>query len=37
MWAREVDEPDYRELLDGLERGVTGTTVLERPRRTAGR
>src|SRR4051812_2010358 len=32
MWAYEVGEPPYRRLLDGIERGVRGTTVVERLR-----
>jgi ribosomal-protein-alanine N-acetyltransferase len=32
MWAYEVSEPAYARLLDGLERHVVGTTVLERPK-----
>jgi len=33
MWAYEVDQPRYRALLDGLERGLGGTTVYEAPKR----
>jgi ribosomal-protein-alanine N-acetyltransferase len=33
MWAYEVDQVPYRELLDGLEGGLTGTTVYEAPKR----
>jgi len=33
MWAYEVDQDPYRELLDGLEGGLTGTTVYEAPKR----
>jgi ribosomal-protein-alanine N-acetyltransferase len=33
MWAYEVDQPAYRELLAGLERGIKGTTVYEAPKR----
>jgi ribosomal-protein-alanine N-acetyltransferase len=32
MWAHEVDQPGYSRLLDGLERGVRGSTQFERPR-----
>jgi ribosomal-protein-alanine N-acetyltransferase len=32
MWAHDADQPDYAALLDRLERGVSGTTVFERPR-----
>ena len=32
MWAYEVSEPPYARLLDGLERRVTGTTSIERPK-----
>lgn len=30
MWAYEVSEPPYRRLLQGIERGIPGTTVIER-------
>jgi len=33
MWAHEVDRAPYRELLDGIERGINGETVFEPPRR----
>ncbi|MGH8977527.1 MAG: ribosomal protein S18-alanine N-acetyltransferase [Acidimicrobiia bacterium] len=32
MWAYEVASPAYRELLDGVERRVPGSTVYERPK-----
>ncbi len=32
MWAYEVGEPPYARLLQGLERGVLGDTVFERPK-----
>jgi [ribosomal protein S18]-alanine N-acetyltransferase len=32
MWAHEVDQPEYSELLERLDRGVPGTTVRDRPR-----
>lgn len=32
MWAYEVDQPDYRELLDALERQLPSPTLVERPR-----
>jgi ribosomal-protein-alanine N-acetyltransferase len=32
MWAHKVNRPEYRGLLDGLERGVPGSTFVERPR-----
>jgi ribosomal-protein-alanine N-acetyltransferase len=32
MWAYEVNEPPYRRLLAGIERGIRGTTVIERLR-----
>ena len=32
MWAYEVGEPPYRRLLEGIERGIGGTTVIERLR-----
>jgi ribosomal-protein-alanine N-acetyltransferase len=33
MWAYEVDQRAYGELLNGLERGIRGTTVFEAPKR----
>ncbi|MFI5053206.1 MAG: ribosomal protein S18-alanine N-acetyltransferase, partial [Acidimicrobiia bacterium] len=33
MWAHEVDQPAYRELLDSIERTIPGDTVVEDPRR----
>ena len=30
MWAHEVDRPAYSELLDSIERGLPGETVVER-------
>jgi ribosomal-protein-alanine N-acetyltransferase len=33
MWAHEVDAPAYRELLDGIERGIPGETIVEETRR----
>ena len=33
MWAHEVDRTAYRELLDGIERGIRGETIFESPRR----
>jgi [ribosomal protein S18]-alanine N-acetyltransferase len=30
MWAHEVDQPAYTELLDAIERGLPGETVMER-------
>ena len=33
MWAYEVDQPPYGALLDGLERGIKGSTVYEAPKR----
>jgi len=32
MWAYDVNTPDYARLLDAIERGVRGTTVVERPK-----
>jgi [ribosomal protein S18]-alanine N-acetyltransferase len=32
MWAYEVSEAPYRRLLEGIERGIGGTTVVERLR-----
>ena len=32
MWAYEVDNPSYSELLDALERQIPGTTVFESPK-----
>jgi len=32
MWSYEVNEPPYRRLLEGIERGIRGTTVVERLR-----
>ena len=32
MWAYDVSEPAYRRLLDGIERGLRGTTTVERLR-----
>ncbi len=32
MWAYNVTEPEYEELLDALERRIPGTTVFERPK-----
>jgi ribosomal-protein-alanine N-acetyltransferase len=32
MWAYEVSEPAYARLLQGLERGIRGTTSYERPK-----
>jgi ribosomal-protein-alanine N-acetyltransferase len=32
MWAYEVGEPPYRRLLESVERGISGTTVVERLR-----
>jgi len=32
MWAHEIGAPEYGALLDRLENGIRGTTVLERPR-----
>jgi ribosomal-protein-alanine N-acetyltransferase len=32
MWAYEVQDPAYSRLLDGLERGLSGTTFYERPK-----
>jgi ribosomal-protein-alanine N-acetyltransferase len=29
MWAHEVDRPEYTELLDSIERGLPGDTVVE--------
>ncbi len=29
MWAHEVDRPEYSELLDAIERGLPGETLLE--------
>ncbi len=29
MWAHEVDRPEYAELLDSIERGLPGETVVE--------
>ena len=29
MWAHEVDRPEYTELLDSIERGLPGETVVE--------
>jgi ribosomal-protein-alanine N-acetyltransferase len=33
MWAYEVQEAPYARLLDGLERGIRGTTNYEKPKR----
>jgi ribosomal-protein-alanine N-acetyltransferase len=33
MWARDVATDAYAQLLDGLERGIEGATVLEPPKR----
>jgi len=33
MWVRDLDVATYATLLDGLERGIDGDTVFERPRR----
>ncbi len=33
MWAHEVDRAAYSELLDGIERSISGETVFEPPRR----
>jgi len=33
MWAHEVDRPVYAELLDGIERGIEGETVIEEMKR----
>ncbi len=33
MWAHEIRSPAYAELLDGLERGVRGETIVEEPKR----
>jgi len=33
MWAHEVDRPAYRELLDSIERGIPGDTVVEEVKR----
>ena len=33
MWAHEVDRPEYSRLLDGIEAGVPGETVIEERRR----
>jgi ribosomal-protein-alanine N-acetyltransferase len=33
MWAHEIDTPEYAALLDGLERGIRGTTVVDPIRR----
>jgi [ribosomal protein S18]-alanine N-acetyltransferase len=33
MWAHEVDQPAYHELLDGIERTVPGETIVEATRR----
>jgi ribosomal-protein-alanine N-acetyltransferase len=33
MWAHEVDQPEYAELLDALDRQVPGSTVVEPPKR----
>jgi ribosomal-protein-alanine N-acetyltransferase len=32
MWAYDVNTPDYERLLGAIERGVRGTTVVERPK-----
>jgi ribosomal-protein-alanine N-acetyltransferase len=32
MWAYEVQDPAFSRLLDGLERGLSGTTTYERPK-----
>jgi len=32
MWAYNVGEPQYARLLAGIERGIRGTTVIERPK-----
>jgi hypothetical protein len=29
MWAHEVDRSEYSELLDAIERGLPGETLLE--------
>jgi ribosomal-protein-alanine N-acetyltransferase len=33
MWAHEIRSPAYAELLDGLERGIRGETIIEEPKR----
>ena len=33
MWARDVDQPAYREQLDSIERSIPGETIVEEPRR----
>ena len=33
MWAYEVSEAPYQRLLDGIERMIPGTTVIEQPKR----
>ena len=33
MWAHEVDRPAYAELLEGIERGIDGDTVVEELKR----
>jgi hypothetical protein len=32
MWSYAVSEAPYRQLLEGIERGIGGTTVFERLR-----
>jgi ribosomal-protein-alanine N-acetyltransferase len=32
MWAYEADQVPYRRLLEGIERGIVGTTTFERPK-----
>jgi ribosomal-protein-alanine N-acetyltransferase len=32
MWSYEIGEAPYRRLLAGIERGIPGTTVIERPK-----
>jgi hypothetical protein len=29
MWAHEVDQPAYAELLDRIEAGIPGTTIVD--------
>jgi ribosomal-protein-alanine N-acetyltransferase len=33
MWARDVDQPAYREQLERIERSIPGETIVEEPRR----
>ena len=33
MWAHEVDQPAYAELLDSIERTVPGETIVEEVKR----